>query len=184
MCTHVRAVAEARPGGPLAPAIEPIRGSRQRGAWIALAPIKDAKGSSMSVKLTDTQLVMLSAAVQREDRCPVAPPSLKGGAAQKVAKKLISTGLAKETKAKRNDPIWRRDEESWACYTLKLTPAGAKAIGIDEGVEPENAQKEDGAFKKHDQAAVSSNLEARDAPEPMEPVPVGPYAPRGGSKLV
>jgi hypothetical protein len=148
-----------------------------------LGPIKDAKGSSMSVKLTDTQLVMLSAAAQREDRCLVAPPSLKGGAAQKVAKKLISAGLAKETKAKRNDPIWRRDEESWACYTLKLTPAGAKAIGIDEGVEPENAQNEDGAFKKSDLAAVTSNVEARDALEPMEPVPVGPYAPRGGSKL-
>jgi hypothetical protein len=34
----------------------------------------------MSIKLTDTQLLMLSAAAQREDRRLVAPKSLKGGA--------------------------------------------------------------------------------------------------------
>ena len=54
----------------------------------------------MSIKLTDTQLVMLSAAAQREDRCLIAPETLKSGAAQKVAKKLISAGFAKETQAK------------------------------------------------------------------------------------
>ena len=36
----------------------------------------------MSIKLTDTQLVILSTAAQREDRCLVTPKSLKGGAAQ------------------------------------------------------------------------------------------------------
>jgi hypothetical protein len=137
----------------------------------------------MSIKLTDTQLVMLSAAAQREDRCLVALETLKGRAAQKVAKKLISAGLAKETKAKRNDPIWRRDEQSGACYALRLTVAGAKAIGIEEGVEPENAHNESGALENRDQAAVSSKVEARDGPEPIEPVPAGPSAPRGGSKL-
>ena len=110
----------------------------------------------MSIKLTDTQLVMLSAAAQREDRCLVAPPTLKGGAAQKVSKKLISMGLAKETKAKRSDLIWRRDEQSGASYALKLTVAGARAIGIDESIELENAPREDGALKNRDQVAVSS----------------------------
>ena len=37
----------------------------------------------MFIKLTDTQLVILSAAAQREDRCLVAAPMLKGGAAQR-----------------------------------------------------------------------------------------------------
>ncbi len=49
----------------------------------------------MSLKLTDTQLVMLSAAAQREDRSIAAPPSLKGAAAQKIAGKLVAVGLAK-----------------------------------------------------------------------------------------
>ena len=66
----------------------------------------------MSIKLTDTQLVILSAAAQREDRCLVAPPTLKGGAAQRVANKLISSGLVKEVKAKTDVPVWRRDQES------------------------------------------------------------------------
>ena len=43
----------------------------------------------MSIKLTDTQLLMLSAAAQREDRYIAAPPSLKGAAAQKIAAKLV-----------------------------------------------------------------------------------------------
>jgi hypothetical protein len=126
---------------------------------------------------------MLSAAAQREDHLLVAPKSLKGGAAQKVAKKLISVGLAKEIKAKSDNPIWRRDEESGASYALKLTPAGAKAIGIDEGVEPKNAPGEDRARESGDQAGILSKVEGRDAPEPMEPIPAGPPTPRGGSKL-
>ena len=65
----------------------------------------------MSIKLTDTQVVILSAAAQRKDRCLVAPPTLKGGAAQRVANKLISSGLVKEVKAKTDDPVWRRDQE-------------------------------------------------------------------------
>jgi hypothetical protein len=137
----------------------------------------------MSIKLTDTQLVMLSAAAQREDRCLVAPARLKGTALQKLARKLISAGLAKEIKAKSDNPIWRRDEESGASYALKLTAAGAKAIGIDEGVESEDATHKGGTLENRDHAAVSSKLEVRDASEPMKPVPAGPCAPRGGSKL-
>ena len=36
-------------------------------------------------KLSDTQLVLLSAASQRDDHCLATTPKLKGGAAQKVA---------------------------------------------------------------------------------------------------
>ena len=80
----------------------------------------------MSIKLTDTQLVLLGAAAQRKDLCLVAPRTLKGATVQKVASKLISAGLVKEVKAKASDPIWRRNEESGASYALKLTAAGAK----------------------------------------------------------
>ena len=139
----------------------------------------------MSIKLTDTQLVILSAAAQREDRCLVAQSTLKGAAAQKVARKLISAGLAKEIRAKSNDPIWRRNEESGASYTLKLTTAGAKAIGIHGSVEPENALNEDSVAENGDETSVSSKLEAQDTPfeEAMARVPARPSAPRNGSKL-
>src|SRR5208337_2711910 len=138
------------PGDRADPGLASVRGLD----W--LGPVKDAKGSSMFIKLTDTQLVVLSAAAQREDRCLVAPPTLKGGAAQRVAKKLISSGLVKEVKAKTDDPVWRRDEESGASYALKLTAAGAKAIVADEDVEPDNVDNEGGALENHSQPAVPS----------------------------
>jgi Protein of unknown function (DUF3489) len=139
----------------------------------------------MSIKLTDTQLVLLGAAAQRKDLCLVAPPTLKGATAQKVASKLISAGFVKEVKAKANDPIWRRDQESGVSYALKLTAPGAKAIAVDDAAEPEGAGEESDALANRDQAAIPSKLDAKDArsADAMEPGPIRPSAPRGGSKL-
>jgi hypothetical protein len=44
------------------------------------------------MKLSDTQLVLLSAASQREDGAVVLAPNLKGGAASKVVGKLLRDG--------------------------------------------------------------------------------------------
>ena len=95
----------------------------------------------MSIKLTDMQIVMPSAAAQRDDRCLLAPRNLKGGAAQKVAAKLIDGGLTKEIKAKPGAPVWRRDEQGGQSYALKLTADGARAtadalgLALDETSE-------------------------------------------------
>src|ERR1700754_3636242 len=129
----------------------------------------------MSIKLTDTQRVLLGAAAQREDLCLVAPPTLKGATAQKVASKLISAGLVKEVKAKASDPIWRRDEEAGASYALKLTTAGAKAIAVEAPAEREDVGEESGALANRDQATIQSKLDAQDArpAEAVEPGPAG-----------
>src|ERR1700693_1675087 len=87
----------------------------------------------MSIKLTDTQLVILSAAAQREDRCLVTPKSLKGGASQKIAAKLLAAGLLNEINAKPGMAIWRREDEAGQSFSLKLTAAGLRAIAIDDG---------------------------------------------------
>jgi hypothetical protein len=137
----------------------------------------------MSIKLTDSQLVMLSAAAQREDRCLVAPKTLNGAAVQKVANKLISARLVEEIEAEAGAAIWRRDNETGQAYVLKLTGTGAAAIGINEGLEPENAHNETGAGDCRDRAAISSGAEVREAPQPREPALAGPSAPRSGSKL-
>src|SRR5271169_3582357 len=47
-----------------------------------------------SVKLTDTQLVLLSAASQRDDRALERPSNLTGGAAGKVAAKLLTEAVS------------------------------------------------------------------------------------------
>jgi hypothetical protein len=55
----------------------------------------------MSIKLSDTQLVMLSAAAQRDDRSLTAPEKLKGGAAdRRWCIPPFSTGTEKRTRGK------------------------------------------------------------------------------------
>jgi Protein of unknown function (DUF3489) len=81
-------------------------------------------------KLTDTQLVTLSAASRREDRGIVLPPNLKGGAAQKFVAKLIDIGLVEEIRARGDLPVWRRDDEK--PMALRITKRGLKVIAVDE----------------------------------------------------
>jgi len=86
----------------------------------------------MSIELTDTQLLTLSAAAQRQDRCIAAPPKLKGAAALKFAARLATAGLVNEVKAKPGSHIWRRDDATGQAYALELTEAGLKAIKVEE----------------------------------------------------
>ena len=84
----------------------------------------------MSMKLTNTQRALLSAAFQRDDRCTAAPTGAKRGHAARAADQLIAMGLLKEIRAKAAAPLWRRDEETGLGYSLKLTAAGIKAIAV------------------------------------------------------
>jgi hypothetical protein len=79
-----------------------------------------------------SQLAMLSKAAQHEDRCLVAPPMVKGGAAEKAANKLISFGFVKKVKAKAETAVWRRNTETGQAYPLRLTAEGVKAIAVKE----------------------------------------------------
>jgi hypothetical protein len=58
--------------------------------------------------LTDTQLLVLSSASQREDGLAALPDHLKGGAAKSVVLKLIAKGLLEEATVGCDDPHWRR----------------------------------------------------------------------------
>ena len=51
------------------------------------------------MKLTDTQLVLLSAAAQRQDGAIELGPKLKGSASRKVVGRLLSEGLIEEIPA-------------------------------------------------------------------------------------
>src|SRR5271169_4410746 len=53
-----------------------------------------------SVKLTDTQLRLLAAASQRDDRALERPSNLTGGAAGKVVAKLLAEGLIEEIQSR------------------------------------------------------------------------------------
>jgi hypothetical protein len=135
----------------------------------------------MSIKRTDTQIVMLSAAAQREDRCLVAPRNLKGGAAQEVAAKLIDGGLAKEIRAKPGVPVWRQDEQAGLSFALKLTAAGVRAIAVDDGSASNEIRE--GSGERVQVAAPDSEIVQRAIAEVSPAGAPRPSAPRGGMKL-
>ncbi len=83
------------------------------------------------MKLTDTQLVLLSAASQREDRGIGVGSNLKGGAAHKVLGRLLTEGLVEEVPARDSLPVWRRDEENRP-LALRITQHGLDAIQVEE----------------------------------------------------
>ena len=85
----------------------------------------------MSNKLTDMQLVLLSAASQRDDHCLTLPTGVQRGSARKAAAKLLEAGLVKEVRARKDAPMWRRDEETEQPFALKLTAAGLMAIATE-----------------------------------------------------
>lgn len=130
-------------------------------------------------KLSDTQLVILSAAAQRDDRnvLPL-PGSLRGGAAKKVIGALMKRGLIAEkvtdsqTKADAAlNRIWRNDEDGNAIL-LYITDAGLAAIGV----EPEGG---DSAPTGADVAPSAED--PQDAPAEADPAPKA-RTPRAGTK--
>src|SRR5262249_858446 len=143
----------------------------------------------MSIKLTDTQLVMLSAAAMRADHCLTLSPSLRGTQVRKTGEKPIKAGLVREMKAKPSSPVWRRDDETGLAYALKLTAAGAKAIAVDEGEAEDEASPKNVAGAKAksptDPAGSPANAHALDEGTP--PRQVAPRTPtdqpRPGSKI-
>src|SRR3982075_551592 len=82
-------------------------------------------------RLTDTQLIILSAASQRDDRAVELPANLKGGAARKVIDKLMRAGLLEEVRAGGSLPVWRRDDDSGA-MALRITKNGLDAIDVED----------------------------------------------------
>ena len=84
------------------------------------------------MKLTDTQLVLLSTASQREDGAIELAPNLKGGAAHKVVGKLLTDGLIEEIQARGSLPVWRRDEDKGP-LALRITKRGLAAIQVGQG---------------------------------------------------
>jgi hypothetical protein len=86
---------------------------------------------SNTPKLSDTQLIILSSAAQREDGLAVLPETLKGGAAKAAVTKLLGLRLVKEVPVKRGAPAWRTDVGEKP-LGLKLTKAGSAALGLAE----------------------------------------------------
>jgi hypothetical protein len=128
--------------------------------------------------LTSTQLVLLSAAVQREDGAIELAPNLKGAATDKVVSKLLRDGLIEEIPARGALPIWRRDEEKEA-VALRITTRGLAAIGIEEHralLEAEENSGTPACNKPARRASAKEPIEAVDSGPALLPMPDRHYA--------
>ena len=84
-------------------------------------------------KLTDTQLVILSAAARRQDGTVLPlPRSLKvnKAAATTVLKRLLKKGLVAERPAAADEAHWRETRDGRRT-ALAITDSGLQAIGVD-----------------------------------------------------
>jgi hypothetical protein len=120
--------------------------------------------------LTDTQLVVLSAALAREDGLVLPlPTTLKGGAVAKVCSALLAKGLAEEVALSRKDAqaapekVFRTAEDEKP-MTLRITAFGRKALNGDAEEPTDELAK---APKK--QAARRASKATADAPQTAAP---------------
>ena len=91
------------------------------------------KTQTATVKLSDSQLVILSAAAQRTDGSLLPFPqsvSVKGAALGRVVENLCKRKFAEERNVVNGAPEWRRDEDRRP-FGLFITNAGLLALGVD-----------------------------------------------------
>jgi hypothetical protein len=114
------------------------------------------------MKLSDTQLVILSSASQRSDHAALLPANLKGSAAKKVVDRLLKEKLLQELRSQDDMPIWRRGEDNRP-YSLRITKAGLRAIEVEEVAE---ASDTNATVDSHKVAAadVSAGAKLSDRP--------------------
>src|ERR1700738_251418 len=87
-------------------------------------------------KLTDTQLIVLSAAAARDDGVAVVAAKMSRAAASKVGVSLVTRKLMREVRAKPGMPVWRKGEDGRP-ISLIITRAGRDAIGVEEDAPAE-----------------------------------------------
>jgi hypothetical protein len=139
----------------------------------------------MSTKVNDTQLMLLSAASQRDDHCLVPPTDPKRSQLQRAVAKVLEAGLVKEIRAKAGAPIWRRDEGTGHTYALKLTAAGAKAIAVTETPpsQGEAERRADHTVGVADPRSEPGSNPAATIDRPDSGTVGTPMSPRSGTKI-
>jgi Protein of unknown function (DUF3489) len=118
------------------------------------------------VKLTDTQLVLLSAASQRDDRALERPANLTGGAAGKVVARLLAEGLIEELQSRGSLPVWQRADDDGA-RSLLITKKGLAAIRVEHKpveVAPGQVPKKPPARSVSGRKSVAASTGARSEP--------------------
>ena len=130
-------------------------------------------------KLTDTQLIVLSAAAARDDGIAVVAAKMNRAAASKVGASLVTRKLMREVRSKPGMPIWRKGEDDRP-ISLMITRAGRAAIGVEEAA-PAEAQRPSNERLREKEAPTVENG-SRDRSGEKELIVDGAVSPRAGTK--
>jgi DNA-binding MarR family transcriptional regulator len=136
--------------------------------------------------LTDTQLVILSAAGKRDDGSALPLPKslkLRGGAVSRVLKSLLKKGLLDERPTGNNAAVWRKGKDGQR-LTLVVTDAGRQAIGVaaeEQGESPPAAPR--GSKRSVGRRRKASESNGAPAPSSQAKKTASPAALRVGTKL-
>lgn len=125
-------------------------------------------------KLTDTQLIVLSKAAERDDGIAVVPSNINKAAVSKVGSSLVARKLMREMRSKPGMPVWR--EADGRSISLMITRAGRDAIGVDNGIVDEAPV----ASKATTVTRAASSK--KPSPENRAPQSAAVGGPRAGSK--
>lgn len=101
-----------------------------------------ARKSTSTLTLTDTQLVILSAAAQRQDLTLVQPDAMPARAFSRAVHGLVKAGLVEPAQRAGDDRSTRDPSEGMLVYGV--TPAGLAAISIEPGTAPAQNDVRDG----------------------------------------
>jgi hypothetical protein len=118
---------------------------------------------SAAAKLSDGQLVILSAAAQRADGSLLPLPqslTVKGAALNKAVETLCKRKLAEERRTINDAPEWRRDEDGRP-LGLFITTSGLLALGIDDAEKSRPSQASASIPRQRKTAAAQPRRKAR-----------------------
>ena len=105
------------------------------------------------LKLTDSQLTVLSTAAARDDGAAVAPQGMGKAAAAKVGSSLVARKLMREIRAKPGMPVWREDHGR--NVSLVITRAGRDAIAVgDDRTASDRSTRRGGARQRRCEGAA------------------------------
>ena len=126
------------------------------------------------LKLTDSQLIVLSTAAARDDGAAVAPQGMGKAAAAKVGSSLVARKLLRGLRSKPGMPIWREDHGK--NVSLVITHAGRDAIAVADDTTASDRSTPEAAS-----ASAAAKAPAAKTAAPSEPRAID-GAPRPGSK--
>jgi hypothetical protein len=134
---------------------------------------------NIMAKLTDTQLIVLSAAAAHDDGIAVVPAKMNRAAASKVGSSLVTRKLMREVRSKPGMPVWRQGEDGRP-VSLIITRAGRDAIGVAEDA-PAEAQRPSNEPLREMQAP-GGEKRSRDGSDEKESTDGSAAMPRAGTK--